>query len=89
MKILPQYKVRHVVDDDVLMIQGKDAGDMTRVIALNETSLYLWNELKERAFELDDVVALLTGRYEVEEATARKDAQQWVSTLAEHGVIAR
>ena len=71
------------------MIQGKDPGDMTRVIALNETALYLWNELQGREFDLEAVTSLLTSRYEVDEATARKDAEGWIATLTEHQVIAQ
>lgn len=81
--------MRKVLDENVLMIQGKDAGDMTQVIALNETSLYLWNALQGRDFELDDVTTLLTERYEVDDDVARKDAVQWVNTLMEHRVIAQ
>lgn len=81
--------MRKVLDENVLMIQGKDAGDMTQVIALNETSLYLWNALQGHDFELDDVTTLLTERYEVNDDVARKDAAQWVNTLMEHRVIAQ
>lgn len=81
--------MRKVLDENVLMIQGKDAGDMTQVIALNETSLYLWNALQGHDFELDDVTTLLTERYEVDDDVARKDATQWVNTLMEHRVIAQ
>lgn len=87
MRILPKYKVRNVANENVVLVQGRNPGDMTSVIALNETSLYLWNELNGKDFELQDVVRLLMGRYDVEEATATKDAESWLATLREKSVI--
>lgn len=87
MRIFPKYKVRNVANENVVLVQGRNPGDMTSVIALNETSLYLWNELYGKDFELQDVVSLLTGRYDVDEATAAKDAESWVATLREKSVL--
>ena len=87
MRILPKYKVRDVANENVVLVQGRNPGDMTSVIALNETSLYLWNELYGKDFELQDIVSLLTGRYDVDEATAAKDAESWVATLREKSVL--
>jgi len=88
MKILPKYKVRRVADENVVLVQGRNAGDMTSVIALNDTSLYLWNELYGKDFELQDVVRLLTARFDVDEPTAARDAEDWLATLCEKSVVA-
>lgn len=87
MRILPRYKVRDVAGEDIVMVQGRNPGDMTTVIALNETSLYLWNNLYGKEFEQDDVARLLTERYDVDEATAMKDSSKWIATLQEHNIL--
>lgn len=87
MKINSKYKVRNVANENVVLVQGRNAGDMTTVIALNDTSLYLWNELYGRDFELQDIVLLLTERYDVDETTAIRDAEGWVATLREKSVL--
>ena len=87
MKILPKYKVRCVADENVVMVQGANPGDMTTVIALNETSLYLWNSLSNRDFEKSDAVNLLTERYDVGETQALADVEAWIAILKEHGII--
>ncbi len=87
MKILSKFKVRHVADEDIVLLQGRNPGDMTTVISLNPTSLYLWNELLGRDFELADVSRLLLDRFDVDEATATADAQKWVDTLKQHNII--
>lgn len=87
MKILSKFKVRHVADEDIVLLQGRNPGDMTTVISLNPTSLYLWNELLGRDFELADVSRLLLDRFDVDEATATADAKKWVDTLKQHNII--
>lgn len=87
MRILLKYKVRQVANENIVLVQGVNPGDMTTVIALNDTSLYLWNDLKERDFEIDDVVRLLLERYDVDEPQARKDAEKWVEMLKERCIL--
>ena len=87
MTLSPKYKVRNVAGDDIVLIQGRNPGDLTTVIAINETSLYLWNQLKGRDFELSDVCNLLTDRYDVDDQTALDDAKAWISTLSEHDIL--
>lgn len=81
MKINQAYKVREMAGEHVVIMQGRYGVDMTRVISLNETSLYLWESLQGREFEVEDVVRLLTDRYEVDPQTARRDAEAWVKKL--------
>lgn len=87
MKIADKYKVREMAGEHVIVVQGAYGADMTRIVALNESSLYLWDALRGRDFTADDVVRLLLERYEVDEATARRDAGVWSARLAECGIL--
>ncbi|MBO7490063.1 MAG: PqqD family protein [Bacteroidales bacterium] len=87
MRILSKYRVRQVANENIVLVQGSNPGDMTTVIALNETSLYLWNSLKDRDFENNDVVRLLMERYDVDEPQARTDAEKWIETLKERCIL--
>ncbi len=87
MRINPRYKVRKVADENIVLVQGANAGDMTTVIALNETSLYLWNALFGRDFTIADVTNLLVERYEVDSETASKDASNWIETLKNNKIL--
>ena len=64
MKINDNLKVRTVAGENIVMMQGVDGTDMTRVVALNESALLLFNRLSGREFEVDDVVRVLTDEYE-------------------------
>lgn len=87
MKIGEKYKVREMAGEHIVVLPGRYGADMTRVLALNASSLYLWEGLTGREFAAEDVARLLTERYEVEETLACRDAEAWIARLAECGVL--
>lgn len=87
MKIDQTYRVREMAGEHVIVMPGRYGADMTRVVALNDTSLMLWNALGGRDFTAEDAARLLVENYEVDEATARHDAEAWCAKLAECGVL--
>ena len=87
MRFKKEYKVRSVAGENVVIMQGRYGSDVTRVISLNDTSLLLWNKLQGEEFDLGRVVELLLENYEVDEATATKDAEAWITKLKECSLI--
>lgn len=87
MKFKSEYKVRSIAGENVVIMQGRYGSDVTRVISLNDTSLLLWNELQGVDFDLDRVVAILVENYDVDEATAAKDAEAWCEKLRECSLL--
>lgn len=87
MKFKDGYKVRDIAGEHVVIMQGRIGSDMTRVIALNETSLLLWNELQGKEFDADDVKRILLENYEVEESVAERDAASWIGKLRECNLV--
>ena len=83
MKFKKEYKVRNIAGENIIIKQGRFGADMTRVIALNESSLLLWEQLQGKDFELEDVVNILTEHYDIDSATATADAKVWVEKLTE------
>lgn len=87
MKISEKFKVREMAGEHVIIMPGRVGADMTRILALNDSSLYLWETLRGRDFTTEEAAGLLTERYEVDEATALRDAQAGAGKLAECGVL--
>ena len=87
MKIRDEYKVREIAGEHVVIMQGRYGADMTKVISLNESSLFLWNELAGREFETADAARLLAERYGIDEATALRDAEAWTKGLESCNLI--
>lgn len=87
MRINEAYKVRQIAGENIVMIQGKDQIDLTQVISLNETSLWLWQQVANREFTPDDITALLQSRFDIDAATARADAETWIKELTRYDII--
>lgn len=82
-----KFKLREAAGEFYVMIQGTQTGQHSMVVALNETSVYLWNKLADHPFELPDVTHLLTQQYMVDDATASADAQCWIDALKQYDII--
>ena len=80
-------KIRQVVGENVVIMPGVESTDMTRVVALNESAMLLYNALAGREFEVADVVRMLVDEYEVDEDAARKDAEAWVVDMKKNHLI--
>ncbi|MBP3482923.1 MAG: PqqD family peptide modification chaperone [Alistipes sp.] len=87
MKFKKEYKVRDIAGEHVVIMQGKLGSDVTRVVALNETSLFLWGKLQGEEFDVATVKNLLLENYEVAEEIAAADAENWVRKLDECGLL--
>ena len=88
MKIREEYKIREMAGEHVIVMPGcGGAADMTRIVSLNRSSMYLWEALRGREFTAEDAAGLLTERYEVDAETALQDAGQWIARLAECGIV--
>lgn len=87
MKISEKHKVREMAGEHIIVMPGRYGADMTRVVALNATSLYLWEQLAGHEFDLDEVVRLLVEQYEIDPETARADAEKWVEQLQKCGIL--
>ncbi len=87
MKLNAKYKVRELAGESVVVIQGTAGADMTRILALNESSRYLWESLAGTEFDLDRVATLLQERYGIDTTTARRDGEVWIKRLEECNIL--
>ncbi len=88
MNIKKGIKVRDVAGEHIIMRIGDGKKtDMTTVVALNESSLFLFNNLVDKDFSTDDVVRLLTEEYEVEYTNAHHDAELWIENMRANDLL--
>lgn len=88
MKIKDNFKVRNIAGENLIINQGSTHSDLTRIISLNDTAVYLWNELTGKDFTLDEAAQLLVDKYGIDKETAKKDAAKWIDTMVAEEVIA-
>lgn len=84
MKIDPAYTLHTVAGEHIILIQ--DAKE-NKVLTLNSTAKYLWENLNGKDFTLEEAVSLLTSHFEVERETAVADAKKWIKELHDLGII--
>ena len=87
MKIKSGFKLRTIVGEHIITGEGVERVNFNKIITLNETAVYLWENLVGKEFTEDDVVKLLTDEYEVTEEVARKDVQNLLSKWEEAGLL--
>lgn len=82
MKINKGFELREMCGEQIVIATGVENIDFSKVISLNESAAYLWNEVKGKDFTPAMLAALLTEQYDVADAVALADA----TALAEHWV---
>lgn len=87
MKLKTNCKIRKIAGESVIVRMGKQNVNMTRVISLNATSEWLWNQLGDEEFDEEKVADLLTAEYEVEREVALIDAQKWIAMLQQAELV--
>ncbi len=87
MKINNSYTVTEVAGENIILLQGTYGLETTKVVALNDTALWLWNKFEQPSFQIDDVANALMEKYGIDDILARTDAEAWVNMLEKHGLI--
>lgn len=87
MKIKTGFKLRTIVGEHIITGEGVERVNFNKIITLNETAVYLWENLVGKEFTEDDAVKLLTDEYEVTEEIARKDVKNLLSKWEEAGLL--
>ena len=87
MKIKEQYKVREMAGEHVVIMQGTHGSDLTRIISLNESALYLWRAIEGKSFDVITVANLLAEHYGIDDEVAQRDAARWVEKLEDCGLV--
>lgn len=73
--------------EHVVIMQGRLGSDLTRIISLNDSALYLWQSVEGEEFDLNRVAELLAEHYGIDDQIAECDAARWIDKLAECGLL--
>ncbi len=87
MKILEGLVLRPLGSDFIVTGDGLSRVNFSKVVSMNATAAYLWNALSGKDFVPEDLVPLLTERYDVAEETARADARALVASWIDAGIV--
>ena len=87
MKTKKGFKLRNVCGENIIVADGIENIDFSRIISMNESAAYLWSNIQEQEFDADKLVSLLLDEYDTDEATARADVMQLIDKWKEAGII--
>ncbi len=87
MKTKKGFRLRNVCGENIIVAEGIDNIDFSRIISMNESSAFLWQQVEGKDFSEKDLVDFLTNEYEVDEATAQKDVKILTEKWLEAGII--
>ncbi|HOH95969.1 MAG: PqqD family protein [Paludibacteraceae bacterium] len=87
MKLKDGFKLHQIDDECVILAEGIDNIDFSKMISLNESAAYLWRSLEGKNFTEQTVTDLLLSEYEVSKDLASQDAKSFIQTLNDAGVL--
>lgn len=88
MKFKDTFELRKIGGEDVAVQTGNAEVNMGRIISFNESSLLVYNTLKDRDFSVSDVADVLISEYDVEPSVAERDSKELVEALRKSGILA-
>ena len=86
MKILKEFILRNIAGEQVLVPTGETTQEFNGLITLTETAGFIWENI-EQVETVEDLVKLMLEEYEVDEETAKKDVERFVSQLVAAGFV--
>lgn len=80
MKTNPEFIARDIAGELVLVPVGTAAKNYGGLVTCNEVGAFIWKKL-EVGMSMDELVSAILDEFEIDESTARKDAEEFVEKL--------
>ena len=81
-------ELRDVCGEKVVIAEGLENLDFSKMINLNESAAYLWQAVSGRDFSESELVDLLCAAYDVDREIATADVRSLVASWKDEGLIA-
>ena len=87
MKKKTGFYLRNVLGENVVVAEGVENIDFSKIISMNDSAAFLWQQIGEEPFTVEDLVGYFCGEYNVDEQTAKADAQALVQQWINAGIV--
>ena len=87
MKLKKGFELRDVCGEKVIVAQGLEHIDFSKIVSLNESAALLWEKLQGKELDTATAATLLIEEYDVDTATAQADARRLLDHWKEIGVV--
>ena len=87
MRIKENLILRRIGSEYIVIVPDRDSVDLTEVYSLNETSAWIWEQVKNEDFTVEKITDLIQERYEVDRETATDDVLAMIDVFRTGGLI--
>lgn len=87
MKKKKGFSLRDICGEKIIIAEGRENIDFSKIISMNDSSAYLWTSIGDKEFSKEELTELLTNEYEIDEETAQKDVCTLVNQWLDAGII--
>ncbi|NLB79508.1 MAG: PqqD family protein [Clostridiaceae bacterium] len=86
MKIKNGYLVREIAGSYIVVPVGERVIDFKGIMTLNDTGNFIWKCLADE-ITYDELLTAILEEYEIDEATAKADLDEFINKARESGVL--
>ena len=86
MKIKEGFVLKNIAGSTVAVPSGENLVNLQLMLTLNESGTFLWN-LLAKGCSFEELVQAMITEYDIDEATAKADAADFVNLLKEHQIL--
>lgn len=87
MKIKEGFYLREICGEKAISPEGDKNVNFSKLIAVNDTAAWLWENLAGKEFDAEMLADMLTGQYDVDRETALRDSQALCDKWLEIGIV--
>jgi len=87
MKQKQGFNLRHVGSEHIIVAEGLENIDFSKIISLNDSAALLWTKVKDKEFTVQELAELLTSEYDIDKATALTDAKALAETWVKADIV--
>lgn len=86
MKINKEFILREIAGEYIFVPVGSTSLEFNGLISINEVGVLIWKELQEGS-DVSSIVSKILEEYEIDEETAYKDVEEFISNLKDKKII--
>lgn len=79
--------MRSICRERIIVPEGSKLVNFNKMISLNSTAAYLWENIQDKEFTPETLAALLTEKYEVSAEQALADSKAIAAKWIEAGIV--
>ncbi|MPM86329.1 hypothetical protein SDC9_133418 [bioreactor metagenome] len=87
MRLRANCTITEISGEKVIIIQGKDGVNLTKVIMFNPTSELLWRSFDGVDFSIEDIENHLVQEFGISREVATSDVADWLDSLNKAGLL--